>query len=169
MKRFIFILSLLALSLVFAGTAYAGTATSTLGISGTVQTTCEISTTAVDFGNIVQDSVTPTYANGDVSVTCVEGIAYVIDLDYGMHYGGDGRYIADSGNTHGIAYYLYKDSGYLNEWGDSGHANTYPWGSGLGDTGTGGAQSHTVYGSLGPIPPTYADTYTDTVTVTVYF
>jgi spore coat protein U-like protein len=164
MKKSIFILSLLALSWVFAGIAYAGSVTSTLTISGTLLATCEVSTTPVAFGNY--DASADVYANGDISLNCTQPTPYVIYLDAGLYQGGQERFIGN-----GTPYYLYKDSGLLNEWGDSGYANTYPWGSGLAGTGDGYLHSHIVYGRLHSTGAfgSAAGSYTDTVTVTVQF
>lgn len=148
-----------------SGAAYAGNVSTTLAVSATVVPVCEVSTTAVAFGNVT--AAADVYANGNVSVKCLNVTAYVIDLDAGLHYGNYIRRIANAGNMIGHA--LTKDNGFT-EWGDSGHANTYSWGSGLGDTGNGSAQSHTVYGRLYSFGTTVpAAVYTDTVTVTVYF
>lgn len=175
MKRNLFVMSLLAMSLVFTGISFGATATGTLQVTATVGSVCNVSTTAVNFGTIAGDQV--AYANGDVTVTCPLTTLYNIALDAGQNFDGQiGRHVAYVDQQlqqviNGPAYNLFKDSAPNGiEWGDSDYDNTYSSGSSLADTGDGSPQAHTVYGSLETFSGIPADTVmSDTVTVTVHY
>ncbi len=123
-----------------------------------------MTTSSVNFGNVTGGSAT---ANGDVSVTCSENVAYHITLDAGLNYAAGARNLSDGGAGR-FGYALYKDPALTSEWGDSDYANTFTGGSSLADTGNGALQAHTVYGRLLPGTGT-PGLYTDTVTVTVVY
>ncbi len=154
---------LIAVLAVFSSMAYGSTVNDRLDVRTTIIPACSVSTTTVSFG--VHDGSAWVYANGDVTVTCASGTTYNIALDAGLAYDGNYRRVTDGLGT-GIWYGLYKGS--FIEWGDSDFANTYSWGSSVADTGNGSAQPHNVQGKLwsGFFP---SGTYTDVVTVTVYY
>jgi spore coat protein U-like protein len=170
MKKIVLAVTLmLLLGVMVCGAAYAATATGTVNVSATVLQMCSVSTTAVNFGNY-DGSQYEYLANGDITVTCLQGIPYHIALDAGENYfstrhisNGQGRY---------LQYQLYRDSSHYTQWGDADYANTFPYGSSFTDTGNGATQPHTVYGAMpnaqgtAPIP---VGTYTDVVNVTVYY
>ncbi len=157
---------LIAVIVAFSGIAYGATTTSTLNVTTTLVPGCAVSTTAVDFGS--HDNSSTASANGDVTVSCSNGVGYNIALDGGVNYNVNGNLRRVFSGTDYIDYFLYKDSTYTTAWGDSDYDNTFLVGSSLADTGSGSTQSHTVYGRLqsGSIP---SGTYTDVVTVTVYY
>jgi spore coat protein U domain-containing protein, fimbrial subunit CupE1/2/3/6 len=175
MKKLFSILSLVAFGLVFSGTGHAsGTAVGSLPISATVAVVCTVSASPINFGNV--DGTTQVNATGDVTVNCPVNMAYSIALDGGLHEfdAGDGinyfRALGSGTTSQAVAYYLLQPDN-STEWGDSDHANTYPPGSSLGDTGNGSNQTHTVNG-VAPIQSIYVPGGTivsDTVTVTVYY
>jgi spore coat protein U-like protein len=152
---------MLTFGLMAGGSVYADTLNLNLNVSATVLPACSASVTPVNFGNYSGDYL---YANGDITVTCLQGTPYHIALDAGRNY----RQISNGMNGL-LSYSLYKDmSG--TEWGDSDYANTYPRGSSLTDWGTGFSQAHTVYGVLrGGQTASEAGTYSDTVQVSIYY
>jgi len=169
MKKLVSVLLALLTCIAFTGIAQAGSTTSNLSVSANVVGACQVSTTSVDFGDVIaNESVAYTYyANGDVSVNCVQGTAYHIALDAGQNFLGVSRWVNLDGNL--LPYRLFQDAARSTQWGDADYANTYPYGSSLGDTGSGSWQSHTVYSYLTVFSGTPTGYYTDNVVVTVYW
>ncbi len=96
-------------------------------------------------------------SSSTLSVQCTIGTTYDIGLNFGIN---GFRRLATGGNT--IFYDLYQDAARTTWWDPA------PFGA-VGGTGTGSAQSYTVYGRVfnQATPPN--GTYTDTITVTVTF
>ncbi len=169
MKR-LFTIVLCTLMVLVAGMAWSAQQTAQMQITAQVPQAVTVSVTNLDFGNLSFSSNTP--AQSTITVTASNGVNYSIGIDGGQHVGG-GRHLQDSG-TNQVLYELFMDSSYANTWGDDCAGGTYTMG-GLatcmtGLTGTGSAQSHTVYGLITTLAPTQpAGSYTDTVTVTVVY
>ena len=134
----------------------------------------------IDFGehlashatNVDAESAAGT-ADG-IQVRCSKGTSYTISLSpkTGNDNAGGGTMqavkIGGITNTDTIPYKLYKDSGRLNAWGDSG-TNTLTGQIGAG-TAVSNAQKYPVYGRvLGTDLNKTPDRYADTVTVTVTY
>jgi spore coat protein U-like protein len=136
-------------------------------ISVTVAAACSISGTGLNFGSYVGTQLTST---GTITVTCSQDRPYNVTLDRGLNVTGGLRGMRDLAFTGWLSYFLYKDSALTQEWGDSGFAGTYPLGTSVSGTGTGSAQTLTIYGQLVAnqlgAPP---GTYTDTVVATLLF
>jgi spore coat protein U-like protein len=149
----------------FATPASAGTQGTTIGVSATVTANCAVSAAPVGFGSVDTLSASPVDASGSVSVTCTNGTGWTAAADVG---GGSGasfatRRMTYSGNT--LNYTLYRDSGRTQVWGD-GTGSTYT----VGNTGSGAAQSFTVYGRVpGGQSSAPAGGYNDTVNVTITY
>lgn len=143
----------------WASGAQAATSTSSMAVSATVQATCSITANALAFGTytsaVLDQSTT-------VSVTCTNGTTYNVGLDAGTGSGATvaARKMVNGGAT--LTYALYSDSGRATVWGATVGTNT------VSGTGSGSAQSLTVYGrvpaSQAPSPGSYSDTITATVT-----
>lgn len=139
--------------------ALATTATGSMAVSATVNASCSISPNALSFGTYAGSQIQQTTT---ISVTCTNTTPYTVGLNAGTTSGATvtNRLMSD-GNGHTLAYALYQDSGYSTNWGNSSGS----WESG---TGNGSAQSLTVYGQitsgLTPVPGSYTDTITATVT-----
>jgi spore coat protein U-like protein len=125
---------------------------------------CSVSATNLDFGSKgVLDTVTD--ATNSVSVTCTSGTSYSVSLSGGDFNATDPtqRLMSDAADTEFIKYGIYRDA-----------ARSQPWGSTIGTntasgTGSGSAQSYTAYGRV-PVQATpSAQTYTDTIIVTVTY
>jgi spore coat protein U-like protein len=149
----------------FATPASAATQTTNLGVSATVTANCSVTASPVAFGNVDTLSATPVLGTGSVSVTCTNGTGWTATSDVG---GGSGatfavRRMTFSGNT--LNYTLYRDAARAEVWGD-GTGSTFS----VGGTGSGAAQSFTVYGrvpgSQASAPP---GGYSDTVGVTITY
>ncbi len=167
MKRLL-MLSVLSLGLAFAGAAQAAVlGASTLSVSANVQTTCTVTTTPVNFGNVTPGGYMAYTAEGDVTVNCPSTTPYKISLDAGQRYSlSDG--LRSLSGVNNLPYALFTDAGYTTEWGDSDYANTYPNGASFADTGIGANQLHTVFGVL-DASTAISGAYSDVVGVTVQY
>lgn len=106
-----------------------------------------------------------------VTVNMADGVPYSITLNAGIHIKGTIRQVRKlvGMEISIIGYYLYKDAGRSQEWGDKDFANTYTAGTAVTGTGTGGNQDYTIWGSVLTSGATTTGTYTDVVTVTVNY
>ncbi|MBD3828781.1 MAG: spore coat U domain-containing protein [Stenotrophomonas sp.] len=142
------------------GAAQAATATTTFQVTATVLATCQVSATPLAFGNYAGSQ---TDATSTISVTCTNGTAYNVGLDAGT---ADGATVTTRKMTGPggalLGYALYSDSARITNWGNTVGTDT------VTGTGTGLAQTLTVYGRIPagsmPTPGAYADTITVTVT-----
>lgn len=139
--------------------AQAATATTTFAVTATVLSTCLISATPLAFGNYTGAQ---TDATSTLSVTCTNTTAYNVGLDAGQATGATVTTRAMQNGTNTLGYALYSDTARSVNWG-----NTVPTDTVAG-TGSGIAQTLTVYGRIPagslPAPGAYADTITATVT-----
>lgn len=142
---------------------YAGTVTTTFGVSTTIAGVCVVSTAAggLSFGAYDPTAVSDAVATTTFKVECSTGLAYTIGLSPGGS-GSDTLRTMSSGANH-LNYNLYSDSGRTTNWGASTGA--------LGGTGAGltTEQTITVYGKIpknqySPAIGSYADSITATVT-----
>jgi spore coat protein U-like protein len=165
------VVSLLCVSL----NANAGSLTAATKASATLNKTCTIGASNVNFGtlNLAASNYT-TYANGSFSVLCTKGTSYSILLTYGTPatngYYQNGRPSTGlmTGATSGahIAYGLQQQpiNNSLPSWGITPYTSV----------GTGGIQNITVYGEVQlnafgiPAYPT-PDNYSDNVTATLTY
>ena len=144
------------------GPSSATTTTTTFTATITLAATCLInSASALNFGSagVLTANVDQT---STIAVQCTNTTPYNIGLDAGT---GTGATVAVRKMTSGgttVNYTLYSDSGRTTVWGTTIGTNT------VAATGSGAAQSYTVYGRIPaqttPAPGTYADTVTVTVT-----
>lgn len=167
MKKLLSISILASLMLVIAGSEIAGAATAStnLQVTATVVAYCNVSTSAVNFGNV--DGQAAKDSMGSISVDCTYLQPYHVALDDGLHFSSERR-ISDGGTYH-RPYTLSNVAFGGVAWGDTGYGNTYS-AAAVAGTGTGSTQTLDVYGQL----PTFtgvpsSTTMTDTVTVTVTY
>ena len=156
-----------ALFLIVAGVALpqpalAGSATTTLGVSLTINAGCNVSSTSVAFPaqSVLASGVDQT---GTVAVTCTNTTPYQVQLDQGAGSGASVTNRLMTGPSSAtVAYGLYQDSGHSTNWGKTDGTDT------VAGTGNGSAQTLTVYGHIAaqttPAPGAYADTVNVTVT-----
>lgn len=157
----------IALSTVAAsGPALAATAQADLGVSITIQAACTVTGGSVGFGTVgLLDTAVP--ATGTFSVKCTNSTGYTIGLDAGLT---PGATVTTRQMRKGTAagapvvnYSLAMDSATGANWGNTSGA----WKSGV--SGTGLAQTYTVYGNV-PVQTTpEPGTYNDTVKITVTY
>ncbi|WP_445536162.1 Csu type fimbrial protein [Acinetobacter sp. G18] len=146
----------------------------TLTANFVVPTLCQLNSTSnVDFGNINDIGITKRdyTTQGAVNTTCNSGTPYSIYLGDGNNrISGGFRRMANSNNEF-IPYQLYKDSNYSSVWDATGGVNSVGGTGGVSGTGTGNAQTTTVYGKI-PQGTTIASrpgSYSDSVVVTVTY
>lgn len=159
--------SILAIAAVAAQPAFAAEETSTLDVSATVTSNCVVSTTPLAFGNVDVTGGSNVDGTGGLSVTCTSGTGWTATAGTGS---GSGATLATRKMANGanlLNYALYTDSAYTTVWGDGttvGAEGTFT------GTGTGSAQTSTIYGRIpagqSSLP---AGEYSDTVTVTVTY
>ncbi len=130
----------------------------------TYPATCTVTATNLDFGSegVLNMAVTTTNA---VSVTCSSGSGYSISLSGGNAAAVDPtqRKMANGGNTEFITYGIYQDLNHTMPWGSTIGSNT------VAGSGNGSAQIYTAYGRVPPQTTPSAQTYTDTIIVTVTY
>ena len=110
-----------ALFLVAAGvalpqSALAGSATTTLGVSLTINAGCNVSSTSVAFPaqSVLASGVDQT---GTVAVTCTNTTPYQVQLDQGAGSGASVTNRLMTGPSSAtVAYGLYQDSGHATNW-----------------------------------------------------
>lgn len=151
--------------LFFSQTLQAATATANLAVSATVINACAFGTiTSVAFGNYDPTSATANNNTGSIVVTCTLGDVYNIALNPGAFSGATVTTRRMTGpSAGGLAYTLYRDSGRTLNWGQTIGTDT------LQQTGTGLAQTATVYGQIPASQAVTAGSYSDTVGITVTF
>lgn len=139
-----------------------------------VPSLCQLnSTSTVDFANINDIGTTKRdyTAQGAVNTTCNFGTPYSIYLGDGNNRiaGGFRRMI--NSNNEFIPYQLYKDSNYSTVWDATGGVTNVGGTGGVSKTGTGSAQTTTVYGKIpqGTAIASRPGVYSDSVVVTVTY
>lgn len=133
-------------------------------ITATVINNCNISTTPLSFGSstLLNTAVTST---ATISVQCTNGDAYEVALDGGTTTGSvSARQMVGANQGAKVSYQLYTDSAYGTPWGDGTSSTSMATG-----TGSGAAQSLTVYGKVPVQTVPVPDSYSDTIKATVYF
>ena len=137
-------------------------------IQATVTSGCFISATSdMNLGRYAVGATNITGSGNAVSVTCQKEVSYNIGLSpsNGNKYGA-GVMTSKNGNSDTIPYQLQSDVS-RKPWGNNG--TTYGGlTNGVTGKGNGFPKAHTVYVNV-PIADVRPDTYSDTVTVTVYF
>jgi spore coat protein U-like protein len=145
--------------------AVASTVQGTIAVSANVVANCTITTAALPFG---QYSGAAINASTNITVTCSNLSTYTVGLDTGKTSGATEttRQMNISPSTAGALKYSLLTGGYSGS-GSSNWGNvTGTWVSG---TGTGNAQTLTVYGVLPANQFVPVGSYTDTITATVTY
>lgn len=159
-------LSLIAIALTaISSQAFAANATATFQATATLNSACTVSADTVSFGPITPAATGTAGATGTITSTCSNNVPYTLSINGGVSTDISARTMAGatSGNTDKLAYNLYTDATYTNVWGDGVKGKT------VGLTGTGIAQTSTVFGQLSLNQYLKPDTYTDNLTVTLAY
>lgn len=156
--------ALLAGLVVVLGSPAVRATTGTLNVQLEITADCQMTATSLlDFGStgVLIDDIDDS---ADLSIVCSEGVSYDIGLDAGLNATPatdvNDRNLENSGDL--IGYQLYKTNAYAEVWGNDGAAV-------VSSTGTGSAQTFTVWGRVPAQATPPAGTYQDTVTVTMSF
>jgi spore coat protein U-like protein len=169
MRRHSFAVSLLSLALATGPLvpfgANAATRSTTFTVTLTLQNDCQIAANALNFGTsgVIAANIDQTTT---LTVTCTNGAPYNVGLDAGSVSGSTvaARLLqSPATGTPTVGFQLYRDSARSLVWGQTVGTDT------LGGTGTGAAQTLTVYGRVAPQNTPAAGTYSSTVTTTITF
>ena len=167
-KRLVVGLGLMAASVAAQMSANALTVTNTFQVTATITSSCTVSGSTLNFGSTIDPLATsvPLDGSSTLTVTCSNTTPYAVSLNAGTNAGGASNFTArtmkSGANT--LGYQLYLDSGRTTVWGDGTASSSTKSG-----TGSGSAQSLTVYGRIPSLSGVVPGTYTDTVTVTITY
>ena len=134
--------TLLALTIAPFTATQAATATANLTVSATVTANCTVSTSALAFGNVNRCGANVD-STGGLSVTCTNGTAWSRCRRRRLGLRRELRHPPHDSGGNLLNYNLYTSAARTTVWGD-GTASTAT----IGGTGTGTAQSVTVYGRV---------------------
>lgn len=142
-----------------------GSKTATFDVTLTIIADCTIAANPMNFGSaqgVLANNVTATTT---LNVTCTSTTPYNVGLNAGNVAGSTTatRLMVGTGaNTSTINFNLYQTAGATN-WGNVQGTDT------KSGTGTGAAQTLTVYGTIPAQSTPQPDAYKSTITATVYF
>jgi spore coat protein U-like protein len=131
-------------------------------VTATNATICSVAASTLNFGSagVLRAALDAT---GSVTVTCTSALPYTIALDGGLSGATNPTQRLMSQASQHVTYGLYRDSPRAQPWGDSVGTNT------MAGTGTGLAQTLTVYGRVPAQATPSPGTYSDTVVVTISY
>lgn len=148
-----------------AGSALAASVTDQFDVKIVIENSCAINagqTTDMDFGTkqLLTSNFDTTSA---INVTCTSALPYAIGLSAGDNATGGTATRRMSNGSAFVAYDLYRDVAGGAHWGNDFGTDT------KSSTGTGVAQTHTVYGRVPSQTTPPAGNYDDTITVDVQY
>lgn len=149
--------------LISSGLAQAATTSTTFQVSATVLASCSVSATDLAFGDYDPLSGTPLDATSTVTVNCTTGTPYKIQLSAGIGSGATTTVRKMTNGADTLNYGLYQESSHTTNWGDTTDTDT------VNATASTAPADHIVYGRIPINQNVPANTYTDTVTVTVNY
>jgi spore coat protein U-like protein len=142
------------------GNSHATTAPFT--VTATNATNCSVSAATLNFGSagVLRTALD---ASSSITVTCTNAAPYTVALGGGLSGATNPALRKMSQASATITYGLYQDSGRAVPWGDSVGVNT------MAGTGSGLAQTFTVYGRVPAQNTPSPGTYSDTVVLTISY
>jgi spore coat protein U-like protein len=142
------------------GTTHATTAPFT--VTATNATNCSVSASTLNFGSagVLRAALDAT---SSITVTCTNAAPYTVALNGGLSGATNPTQRKLSQASATITYGLYQDLGRTAPWGDSIGVNT------MAGTGSGLAQTLTVYGRVPAQNTPSPGTYSDTVVLTISY
>jgi spore coat protein U-like protein len=160
----IYVYALLAANQLVAPGTYTDTissATTTFTVTAVIQATCSISASTLAFGNYARSLINST---STISVTCTNLTPYNVGLNAGTGTGATVTNRVMTGPSSAVlSYKLFSNSGRTTNWGNTVGTDT------LAGTGSGSAQSLTVYGQVPAAQSVIPGSYTDTITATLTY
>jgi spore coat protein U-like protein len=134
-------------------------ATGSFSVTATVVPSCSITASALNFGAYTGAAANAT---STLTVQCASGTPYNVGLNAGTASGATVTTRKMMNSSNALSYSLFSDSGRTKNWGNTVGTDT------LGGSGSGTAQTLTVYGQVPggqkPVPGSYTDTVTATLT-----
>lgn len=160
----------LAIATICATSAFAATATSTLGVSAQVTATCAITSAAplsLTYDPVVANLTAPATTTAALTVSCTNGSASTITLGQGVNFATGSTDAlparrALNGTANFLNYALYQDAGSATIWGNTTL-------TGEGHTGTGNLDTVIVYATMAAAQNVPAGAYSDSIVATVTF
>lgn len=152
-------------SMASAAVYSSGSKTSTFDATLKLVTDATIAANSLDFGQSQGTLSTAINVNTTISITATNTTPYNVGINAGNGAGSFGttRYMSGTGaNTSTIGFNLFQSPG-ATPWGNTQGTDT------KSGTGSGSAQTLTVYGQIPAQATPQPDTYKSTLTVTVYF
>lgn len=144
------------------GPSGASTSNFSFSANANVQTACKINTaTDLSFGSAPGLLASNVDQTSSITLTCVANTAWQVGLDNGQHANGTIRRMILGANF--VTYELYRDINRTLRWGNTINTDTQV------GSGTGSAQTLTVYGRVPPQTAVPGVGYADKVTVTITF
>jgi spore coat protein U-like protein len=142
------------------GSSHATSASFT--VTATDAASCSVNAANLNFGStgVLRSALDATSA---VTVTCTSALPYTVALGGGLSGATNPAQRKLSQASEQISYGLYQDAARAQPWGDSAGSNT------AAGTGSGLAQSLTIYGRVPAQVTPSPGTYTDTVVVTLSY
>ncbi len=170
MKKIKIYTSTICLLIGITSQAFASNTSTNFESNATLNSTCEISTANINFGNFIPSSTGSVDIVGNINTLCSKGISYTIGITSGISGNHGNRYMVGSnGNTDKLNYSLKFISGltYVN-WGES---------TSIGDPdkvksvliNDGTALTHTIYARIPSNQYIKPDVYSDNLTVIVTY
>lgn len=149
----------------FGSPAMSATATGVLTVQATVVDACAVASNTLAFGVINPAVGTTSRPSVGVNVTCTQGTAFAVGLGDGLNASAGQRRMRGATGANYIAYDLYRDSAGTQRFGDSVTTQRLTGLVGLGAI----ANSVSVYGGIAAGQSAPADSYSDTVPITIYY
>jgi spore coat protein U-like protein len=145
-----------------------GSKTATFDVTLTIIADCTIAATPMNFGSSQGVLAAAVTSSTTMSVTCTNTTPYNVGLNAGTVTGSTttarlmaGTTAGNTGNT--LGFNLYQTAGTSTVWGNAQGTDT------KSGTGSGAAQTLTVYGTIPAQNTPQPDTYKTTITATVFF
>ena len=151
--------AVLALGFISTPASATSPATGTMTVSASVQTSCSVTATPLAFGVYTGTVVTST---SNITVLCNTDDLVTISLSDSTTSGGAYQ-MNDVTSSNSLNYKLFQDSAYTTLWGSNTTAM-----AGVSISGT-ISKSFPVYGQIPSNQNSPAESYTDTITVTVSY
>ncbi|MDF1693283.1 MAG: spore coat protein U domain-containing protein [Zhongshania sp.] len=146
-----------------SGGSFSGTGSFPFEVSAIVVASCNpvFSVQNISFGTqgILSANIDTTAI---IAPQCTNTTPYQIGLDNGQNANGNTRRMHNGAGKY-VSYELYRDAARSQRWGDTLNSDT------LAGIGTGSAQAKSIYARTAPQTTPSQGSYSDTVTVTIYY